>query len=379
MTEFNTAGSSRADRALSFNLADFPVPQGMEEDWRFTPLERIEDFFAEKVSGELPEITVTGPATLETVGRDDDRLGRLLAPEDRTGALAWESFETAHVVTIPKDTQHGEEIVVRVNGTGSTDVAAMHVLVDAQPLSEATVVLNHVGSARLTEGIEINVGDGAHLTFVSVQDWEEDAAHTSSNRIHVGRDATLKHIVVSLGGDIVRVTTSVDFQGEGGDVNLLGAYFVDEGQHLEHRLLIDHNVPNCKSNATYKGALQGEGAHSVWIGDVLIRPEAEGTDTYELNRNLVLSEGARADSVPNLEIETGEIEGAGHASATGRFDDEQLFYLMSRGIEQEEARRLVVRGFFAELIHQIGVESVEKKLMASIEHELDLTPGEAHA
>jgi Fe-S cluster assembly protein SufD len=124
---------------------------------------------------------------------------------------------------------------------------------------------------------------------------------------------------------------------------------------------------------TYKGALQGESARSVWIGDVLIRKAAEGTDTYELNRNLVLTPGARADSVPNLEIETGEIEGAGHASATGRFDDEQLFYLKARGIPEDVARRLVVRGFFAELIQQIGVPAVEDRLQTAIEAELELT------
>jgi Fe-S cluster assembly protein SufD len=107
------------------------------------------------------------------------------------------------------------------------------------------------------------------------------------------------------------------------------------------------------------------------VGDVLIRANAENTDTYELNRNLVLSDGARADSVPNLEIETGEIAGAGHASATGRFDDEQLFYLQARGIPETEARKLVVRGFFAELIHEIGIPSVEERLLASIEAELE--------
>jgi len=109
----------------------------------------------------------------------------------------------------------------------------------------------------------------------------------------------------------------------------------------------------------------------VWVGDVLIRAAAEGTDTYELNRNLVLSDGARADSVPNLEIETGLIEGAGHASATGRFDDEQLFYLRARGIPESDARRLVVRGFFAELIHEIGVPDIEERLIGAIERELE--------
>uniref|UniRef100_UPI004049F7C4 SufD family Fe-S cluster assembly protein n=1 Tax=Candidatus Planktophila sp. TaxID=2175601 RepID=UPI004049F7C4 len=128
---------------------------------------------------------------------------------------------------------------------------------------------------------------------------------------------------------------------------------------------------NAKSRVNFKGALAGKDAHTVWIGDVLIRAVAEGTDTYELNRNLLLTDGARADSVPNLEIETGEIVGAGHASTTGRFDDEQLFYLMSRGITLENARRLVVRGFFNEIITEIGNEEVQERLMERIDGELE--------
>ncbi|MFC5370197.1 Fe-S cluster assembly protein SufD [Arcanobacterium bovis] len=367
--------SSRADRPLSFKVEDFSVPQGTEEEWRFTPIERIEDFFAEKAAGAGPTVQVSGDARYEIVDRTDARLGHLQAPEDRTGAMAWASFDVAHVVTLEADRQYPDENVITVSGESGKDVAGMHVLIDAQNFSEGTVVINHVGSARLAEGVEVSVGAGAHLTLVSIQDWDDDAAHTLSNRIRIERDGTLRHIVVTLGGDIVRVTTSVEYAAPGGSVDLLGAYFVDEKQHLEHRLFVDHNQPHCRSNATYKGALQGQDAHSVWVGDVLIRPSAEGTDTYELNRNLVLTEGARADSVPNLEIETGEIEGAGHASATGRFDDEQLFYLKSRGIPEDEGRRLVVRGFFAELINKIGVESVQNKLMDAIEDELSLTMG----
>jgi Fe-S cluster assembly protein SufD len=150
----------------------------------------------------------------------------------------------------------------------------------------------------------------------------------------------------------------------------LGVYFATSGQFFEHRMFVDHKVPNAKSRVNYKGALAGDGAHTVWIGDVFIRAAAEGTDTYELNRNLLLSDGARADSVPNLEIETGEIVGAGHASTTGRFDDEQLFYLMSRGINAADARRLVVRGFFNEIVSEIGVEEIQERLMDRIDGEL---------
>jgi Fe-S cluster assembly protein SufD len=124
----------------------------------------------------------------------------------------------------------------------------------------------------------------------------------------------------------------------------------------------------------YKNALLGDSARTVWIGDVRIRPAATGTNTYEMNRNLLLSDGARADSVPNLEIETGNIAGAGHASATGRFDDLQLFYLQSRGIPEDEARRLVVRGFFADVVDRIGIPDLQRQLMTAIEARLGFTP-----
>lgn len=368
---------SRADRLVSFNLADFPVPTGREEEWRFTPLERIEDFFIAQANATNYDLRVTGDAEYEVVGKDDPRLGQVLPPDDRVGALAWKSAHNAHVVTLPANKVLTQEVLVDVQGTSAAELSHLHLALIAQTHSEGTIIVRHTGSARLAGGMEVTVADGAHLTLVTVQDWDDESAHTLSNRVRVGRDATFKHVVVTLGGDIVRVTTTLDFTGPGADVNLLGAYFVDAEQHLEHRLLIDHNHPHCKSNVTYKGALQGENAHSVWIGDVLIQPQAEGTDSYELNRNLVLTEGALVDSVPNLEIETGEIEGAGHASATGRFDDEQLFYLKSRGIPEQEARRLVVRGFFAELINQIGVESVQNTLMEAIEAELNLNLGDA--
>ncbi|MEO9222472.1 MAG: SufD family Fe-S cluster assembly protein, partial [Mycobacteriaceae bacterium] len=215
-----------------------------------------------------------------------------------------------------------------------------------------------------------------HLTVVTVQDWADDAVHLAAHHLMLGRDSTIRHSAISLGGSVVRLTPTVRYSGSGADAQLLGVYFADAGQHLEQRIFIDHTQPHCRSDVMYKGALQGApgstlpDARTVWIGDVLIRAEAEGTDTFELNRNLILTDGARADSVPNLEIETGEIANAGHASATGRFDDEQLFYLRSRGISEEQARRLVVRGFFHEVLAKITVASVRERLEAAIETEL---------
>jgi len=379
-----TPESSRASRPTSFDVADFPVPTGREEEWRFSPVDRIAPLFAADTDGvlaghgvlttvvEAPEVKV------EIVERDDARLGQAGKPGDRTAATAWASFPRATVVTIPREAVASTVTSIRIEGVEGAgtheaplDPSATHLLVHAEALSQGVVLIDHVGHASLTETVEIVADAGAHLTVVSVQDWAEGSVHTSSHRLRIGRDATVKHIVVTLGGDVVRVTPDAEFVGEGASVKMLGLYFADAGQHQEQRLFVDHAVPNCISRVTYKGALQGEGAHTVWVGDVLIRAAAEGTDTYELNRNLVLSDGARADSVPNLEIETGVIEGAGHASATGRFDDEQLFYLRARGIPETDARRLVVRGFFAELIHEIGVPDVEERLLGAIDKELE--------
>ncbi|PFG42937.1 Fe-S cluster assembly protein SufD [Isoptericola jiangsuensis] len=363
---------SRAERVTSFDLADIPVPSGREEEWRFSPVARLQPLFADTLGADGVTVTVEAApeVKVETVGRDDARLGRAGKPGDRAAVTAWNAVAQATVVTVPAEAVASAVTSVRVDGV-SGDATASHLLIEAERHAEAVVVVDHRGLALLDQTVEIVVGDGAHLTVVSVQDWAEGTVHASSHRAVIGRDAKLKHVVVTFGGDVVRLTPDATFTAEGGEVEMVGLYFADADQHQEHRLFVDHAVPRCKSRVTYKGALQGAGAHAVWVGDVLIQAEAEATDTYELNRNLVLTDGARADSVPNLEIETGEIEGAGHASATGRFDDEQLFYLMARGIPEADARRLVVRGFFAELIEEIGVPSVQERLLASIEAELE--------
>ena len=346
----------------------------MEEDWRFTPLKRLRGLHTEVLDGAAPSVSVTAPDSVivETVGRDDRRIGSAAIPEDRVSANAWENFTEATVITVPAEVQAEGEVSVLLTGQG-TGASAQHVVIVAEKFSKSVVVLDHQGTAVVSENIEILVEDGAQLTVISLQEWNDDAVHASSQQAKLGRDAKFKHIVVSLGGDLVRVTPSARFTAPGAEVEMFGLYFADAGQHLEQRLFVDHAVANCKSNVLYKGALQGRNAHTVWVGDVLIRKEAEGTDTYEANRNLVLTDGARADSVPNLEIETGLIAGAGHASATGRFDDEHLFYLMARGIPEEVARRLVVRGFLNEIIQKIKVPAIEERLTAAVERELAAT------
>ncbi|WP_329548327.1 Fe-S cluster assembly protein SufD [Streptomyces sp. NBC_01356] len=365
--------ATRMSAPPSFDVADFPVPHGREEEWRFTPLERLRGLHdgTAVATGDGLKVDIEAPegVLVETVGRDDVRLGKAGTPVDRIAAQAYSAFEKAGVVTVPKETVLTEPIRIAVHGDGG--VAYGHQVIELGAFAEAVVVIDHTGDAVLAANVDYILGDGAKLTVVSVQDWDDKAVHVAQHNALIGRDATFKSFVVTFGGDLVRLHPRVAYAGPGGEAELFGLYFTDAGQHQEHRLLVDHNAPHCKSNVAYKGALQGEGAHAVWIGDVLIEATAEGTDTYEMNRNLVLTDGARVDSVPNLEIETGEIVGAGHASATGRFDDEQLFYLMARGIPADEARRLVVRGFFAELVQQIRVDDIQERLLARIDEELE--------
>ncbi|GAA2898019.1 MULTISPECIES: Fe-S cluster assembly protein SufD [Streptomyces] len=365
--------ATRMSAPPSFDVADFPVPHGREEEWRFTPLARLRGLHdgTAVANGNGVKVAVQAPegVTVEAVDRDDARLGKAGTPADRVAAQAYSAFEKASVVTVPKETVLTEPIRIAVHGEGGT--AFGHQVIELGAFAEAVVVIDHTGDAVLAANVDYLLGDGAKLTVVSVQDWDDKAVHVAQHNALVGRDASFKSVVVTFGGDVVRLHPRVQYAGPGGEAELFGLYFTDQGQHQEHRLLVDHNVPHCKSNVVYKGALQGDEAHAVWIGDVLIEAKAEGTDTYEMNRNLVLTDGARVDSVPNLEIETGEIVGAGHASATGRFDDEQLFYLMARGIPEHEARRLVVRGFFAELVQQIGLPDIEERLIAKIDEELE--------
>ncbi|MEY9837796.1 Fe-S cluster assembly protein SufD [Streptacidiphilus sp. EB103A] len=368
---------ARLDAVDSYDVADFAVPTGREENWRFTPLNRLRglhDGSAEATDGAL-KVDVSAPAgvVVEMVERTDPRVGRAGKPVDRVAAQAFSSFEKAGLVSVPRDTVLTEPIRISVHGQGGT--AYGHQVIELGAFAEALVVIEHTGDAVVAANVEYLIGDGAKLTVVSVQDWDDTAVHVAQHTALVGRDASFKSVVVSFGGDLVRLHPRVVYGAPGGEADLYGLYFADAGQHLEHRLFIDHDTPHCRSNVAYKGALQGKDARAVWIGDVLIRAAAEGTDTYELNRNLVLTDGARVDSVPNLEIETGEIVGAGHASATGRFDDEQLFYLQSRGIPADEARRLVVRGFFAELVQQIGLPDLQERLIERIDAELEASVG----
>jgi Fe-S cluster assembly protein SufD len=377
----NVAGAvetvaSHLHPAGSFAVEDHPVPTGREEIWRFTPLKRLRALQADApfgTTGTAATWNTPEGVRVATVEGDEARALRGvsgLVPNNRFTARVLAETSASLLVDVPADTEVDEPVMVEITGQDAEATEANHVVLRFGAHAKAVVVLNHTGHASLAQVVEVVVGDGAHVSVVSLQDWADDAVHLTHHEAKVGRDADYKHVAVSFGGDLVRMDSNVSYGGPGGSAEMLGLYFADEGQHIEHRLFADHTAPRTKSHVVYKGALQGEGAHTVWVGNVLIRKVAEGIETYEENRNLVLTDGCQADSVPNLEIETGEIEGAGHASATGRFDDEQLFYLRSRGVEEAEARRLVVHGFFNDLVRKIDVPALEEKLIATVEAEL---------
>ncbi|MEE6179533.1 Fe-S cluster assembly protein SufD [Mycobacterium sp. 050134] len=382
------AALNKGELFASFDVDAFEVPSGRDEMWRFTPLRRLRglhDGSAPATGSARIEVADREGVRVETVRRGDERLGEAGVPADRVAAQAFSSFNSATVVTVGRGAEIAEPVGITVTGPGEGAVAYGHLQIRVEELGEVVVVIDHRGGGTYADNVEFVVGDAARLTVVWIADWADDVVHVGAHHAKLGKDAVLRHVAVTLGGEVVRTSANVRFAAPGGDAELLGLYFADAGQHLESRLLVDHAQPNCRSNVLYKGALQGDpassapDAHTVWVGDVLIRATATGTDTFEVNRNLVLTDGARADSVPNLEIETGEIAGAGHASATGRFDDEQLFYLRSRGIPEDQARRLVVRGFFGEIISKIAMPDIRERLTAAIENELAKTESRATA
>ncbi|WP_322936338.1 Fe-S cluster assembly protein SufD [Nocardioides bizhenqiangii] len=356
----------------TFDVDAHPVPSGREEIWRFTPLKRLRGLLDGVPSDGHLDVKEELPAgvTVTTISTEEAKALGVTPAFDRLGALAVANAGGAILVDVPAEADLDGPVRVQLHGASVDDVVWGHLVLRVGAHARATVLVEHTGSTTFDAFTTVLVGHGAQLDLVHVNDWDDDAVHAEQINIRVGRDATLRQFEFTLGGDLVRTSTNVDYAGPGGSAELFGLYFADAGQHFEHRLFVDHNAPKTKSHVVYKGALQGAKAHTVWIGNVLIRKVAEDIETFEENRNLVLTDGCRADSVPNLEIETGEIAGAGHASAVGRFDDEQLFYLRSRGISEPEARRLVVHGFFNDLIRRVGVPELEEKLLATVEDEL---------
>lgn len=354
-------------RLASARPEDYPALTGREEEWRFTPLPLVDRFLvpiegADSLTAEPTAYVHVVPATPPT--------GDEWIPTDLPSAIARERVSSVVLVTIPDDAIVPEPIHLRLQAR--TAEAYGHVRIDIGRHARATVVVEHDASRHSAGAIEVTVGDGADLTVLSVIDGPPEALMLWHWPVRVGRDARFVGGAITLGGRVVRMLPSVAYAGPGGSAELLGAFLAEGDQHLEHRILVEHVAPHCTSRVSYKGALSGVGAHTVWVGDVIVRRGAVGTDTYELNRNLLLDDGPRADSVPNLELETGDVASAGHASATGRLDDQQLFYLQSRGIPELLARQLVVRGFFADVLARIPDDGWRAEVLGRLARRLGM-------
>jgi len=350
---------------------NYLAPTGREEPWRFTPLNRLAGLhdpavaLHDRISLEPSDIPVGVSITVE----DASSFPPLSESNDQVVQRVREAASKVLVISIAKDAELDAPIILSRQVLEMAPEAS-RVQINAGLHSRATLVISNAGDGVFAEDVEFNLAPGSNLRFITLQEWSAKAVHVARHHAIIAKDAAFTSYVITVGGSLVRLLPTVEYTGPGSSAELFGLYFATHGQHLEHRVHVEHGVPGAKSRVNYKGALNGDSAHTVWIGDVFIKAAAQGTDTYELNRNLLLSDGARADSVPNLEIETGDIVGAGHASTTGRFDDEQLFYLMSRGIPSEEARRLVIRGFFSEIVSKLGLPEVEERIMSRIDNEL---------
>lgn len=361
----------RSDRPSSKSVSDFEAISPLQDLWRYLQPNQLNGLDSDVLGEYESEVSFVSTAEVKIswIESTDSRVGSIGVPEDRVAAAAYTNASKTLLIEMAENAEVKEPVVLKIAATRSTP-SSLHILVLAHKFSNSTLIVEHHGLGNLAEIIEIDVQDEAKLNIVSVQNWDKGSAHVSAHFSKLSRNSFLRHSIASFGGDLVRITPVTTFTGPGAEVEMNGVYFASPGQHLENRPFVDHAAPNCKSRVTYKGALEGNKAHTVWIGDVLIRVVAEGTDSYELNRNLLLTDGARADSVPNLEIETGQIEGAGHASASGRFDDEQLFYLQARGITVDDARRLVVLGFLVDILQRIGVKELVERLTSIVEEKL---------
>ena len=265
-----------------------------------------------------------------------------------------------------------EKPIIVLNWSEGDGLATFpHTLVVAEESSEVTVLDRygspdtHEGSRHLVDAVvELVVGDNAHLRYLSVQEHGPHTWHVALQRAHVGADASLHSSAVGLGGDYARLRSESLLMGDGAESDLMAVYFGDHRQMLDFRTLQDHDAPNTRSDLLFKGAVEDE-AHSVYSGLIRLRPSARKAVASQTNRNLVLTEGAGAESIPNLEIEANDVR-CSHASAVGPIDDEQLYYLESRGVPPDEAERLIVLGFFDDVLDRLPVPTLARALRRSV-------------
>jgi Fe-S cluster assembly protein SufD len=406
--------AEEARTAASDNLASLPALTGREEDWRFTPpadlallgpepegsepvghgrsdgggallgetgpraafLDLADGRPAAPRLGKLPDgviVAELGAALGEHEALVRERLYGLIGFDDRPGALNAARWDGGTFVYVPRGVEVDLPVEALLTATGATGRVVGRTLVVVEDGAKATVIDRYASPdfeapVNASSVVELYVGQGAELEHVSVIGWGAGVRHHALLRARVDRDARARSVVVTLGGDVVRVEPTMVCAGPGSDARALGLYFAGDRQHFEHRVVARHEAPQAYSNLLYKGAIQDQ-AHTVFFGNLVVPPGAPGTDAYQTNRNLVLNDGARADTIPFLEIETAEVK-CSHAGAVGRVDDEHLFYLRSRGVPPAVAKRLIVMGFLQEVLELVSLEELRAELEAAVAEKL---------
>ena len=399
------AAEARAEAEKTFTT--LPALTGQEEEWRFTPpadlaLEGPEPAggdgrFAVRAAGtaartatltsyngQAPDVTLgdapggvivanlgDAVATHEDIVRE--RLYALVGFDQKPGALNAARWDAGLFVYVPRGVDVALPVEWITAVTGASGRVFGRTLVVVEEGAKATVIDRYAGGpgsgqVNVSTIAELFVADGGELEHVSVIDWTAGVRHHAIVQASVAKDAKVRSVVVTLGGDIVRVEPTLRCVGSGADARALGLYFASGDQHFEHRVIARHEAPQAYSNLLYKGAIKDQ-AHTVFFGNLVVPPGAPGTDAYQTNRNLVLNEGARADTIPFLEIETAEVK-CSHAGAVSRVDDEHLFYLESRGVPRDTAKQLIVEGFCQEVLDQVELDELRGELTAAIERKV---------
>jgi len=397
-----------------------PVPAQETEEWRYTDLSELDfgSFRAFAPGGHADNLDDVPPEVLQAAGDVGERAGLLvqrnsepmtahLAPElagqgvvltdlDRAAELKPELVERHLHGIAPTDRTkftalHGAfrsggtflfvpprvrvELPLQALTYLDADGAAVfpHTLIVVGEQAEVTFIDRYVSpplDRALSDAVvEIDAGPASRVSYVSLQEWGDGVTHLSVQRARLARDAEFHSLSVAFGADLSRNEFESVLAGPGAHSEMLGLYFADGSQHFDHRTLQDHEAPNGTSQLLYKGALKGA-SRAIYSGWVHIRPGASRSDAFQTNRNIVLSEHAKADAIPNLEIENNEVR-CGHAASVGPVDEEALFYLQSRGISRKEAERLIVFGFFQEVLDRVDLEEVRRGLEQAIERELE--------
>jgi Fe-S cluster assembly protein SufD len=402
-------GSTGAIRERAFTQFEaLPVPSQETEEWRYTDLSDVSLDFVPHVPGHgdgAPAPAGDGLAAsilqhnssvvMTTSGQDLESRGVIfcdldlaaekypelvdpnlhhLVPTDRTKFTALHgAFRTGGTfLYVPGDVavEMPLQTVTYLDADGSA--VFPHTLLIAERGAEVTFIDRYV-SPDLERGLsdavtEIVVGDGAHVRYASIQEWGAGVTHLSVQRARLGRDAEFRSLAIGFGGSLARAEAETVLAEPGGFSEMLGVFFADEQQHFDHRSVQDHAAPNCTSDLLYKGALLDQ-SRAVYSGWVHVRPDAQKTIAMQTSRNMVLSESAKASAIPNLEIEANDVR-CGHAVSVGPIEEESLFYLQSRGISRDEAERLVVTGFFQEVLDRVTLEEVRHGAELAIQEEL---------